>query len=133
MTGRYFWCKPTHGVELRSLQQKAAWHVAMSRYTIEIAKIQNFVLTTTAPLGTYPKLVADEPRWMVSVYDSEWAAVFEQNANLGLGEGTSWKPDMQTFFRGPDDQFSKTRKSVGFSHFLSALEKVRKLVQGESL
>jgi len=103
----------------------------MSRYTIEIAKVQNFVLTTGALLGTYPKLVADEPRWVVSVYDSEWAALFEQNANLGLGEGTSWKPDIQTFFPGADDRLFKTRKSAGFPHFISGLEKVRKLVQGD--
>lgn len=105
----------------------------MSLYTIEIAKIQNFTPNISTVPGTYPELVANEPRWMVSVYGTEWAATFEQNANLRTGEGTSWKPDMQKFFPVPDDSFPKTHKSAGFPHFLDVLEKVRKLVQGESL
>ena len=123
----------TDRVNVRSLQQKKARHynVKGSSYLLEIAKVYLYT-----PLDANPNplrrnqynLGAGRGHFSVSVFRNEWATILSANADLGIGEGVRWKPDLETFF--PDEKSALPVKDRGFSDFLKGLDEGAKLIYG---
>lgn len=120
-----------------SMQQKTAWRFNLKgcAYVCELAKIQTFVPSEPSKdnlIGT-AKLIAQEPRWSVSVFHQAWNDALSEHSKLATGARAVWPAELDSFF--PRDAFFGSSEPVndGLDAFLRKLEEVEGLVRGDTV
>ena len=118
---------------LRSIQQRISYRytIANSDFKLELSRLQdrNYPSRSTSSPSGMPTVY--EPRWSLSVYRTEWDTMFTQNERLPIGESTTWKDDVVTWFPydvGPGASSVGEDEGQGWEQMVDKLGRIEALV-----
>lgn len=137
---RAIWVDFTHPVnDKKSLLLRTEWRYGIpnSDYSVLVAKVKNVTyrqrdLTRT---GMEQSMEIEESRWGVSVVHRKWEALFDEHANLAIGAGARWRPDLPTWFPAdsvPGQEEEPKNSATGVESFVEKLMMIKSIARGDA-
>lgn len=117
----------------KSLHLRKAWRLwtANSDYTVEVSKTQKVLYRATATtLPGKETGFAYKARWEVRVFHRNWERELAQHANLGMGRGATWQPNIKTWFP-MDDTGEAGATNCGHIALMEKLYKLQSIITGQ--